>query len=171
MHKTIFILFILFLAPDKLTAQDLNRIIPDPKTGEDMLYGYCNSDGLSEGLFREWYEPEYEHYLVDHVKLSDLNQDKFLIADITVIMGTWCSDSRREIPRFIKIIEELGAEVNAINLICVDRAKNADVPDLAELQIELVPTIIFYHQGDELGRIIETPKETLEADMVHIFSK
>jgi len=171
MHKTIFILIILFLVPGRLTAQDLNRIIPDPKTGEDMLYGYCNRDGLSEGSFREWFDPEYEKYLVDHIKLNDLNQDMFLIADITVIMGTWCSDSRREIPRFIKIIEEIGAEVNAINLICVDRAKNADVPELADLQIELVPTIIFYLQGDELGRIIETPRESLESDMVQIFSQ
>jgi thiol-disulfide isomerase/thioredoxin len=171
MYKTIPVLMLLFLIPVRLTAQDLNRAIPDPKTGEDMLCGYCDRDGLSEGSFREWFQPEYEQYLVDHVKLSSLNQDLFLISDITVVMGTWCSDSRREVPRFIKIIDELGAEVNAINLICVDRAKNADVPDMAELQIELVPTIIFYLQGDELGRITETPHESLESDMVQIFNQ
>jgi hypothetical protein len=168
MSKQISILIILLLPACRLPAQDLNRIIPDTKTGSDMLYGYCNRDGLSDGSFREWFEPEYEKYLVDHIKLSALDQELFPMIEITVILGTWCSDSRREIPRFIKIIDELGLEVNAINMICVDRAIKTDVPELVDLQIELVPTIIFSLQGDELGRIIESPRESLESDMVLI---
>ena len=134
-----------------------------------MLYGYCDTAGFLTEPFTEWYEFEYENYLVDHISLGDLNPDLFYMSDITVVMGTWCSDSRREVPRFLKIIEELGVDLNVINLICVDRSKQAEVPELTDLQIELVPTIIFYIDEDEVGRIIETPLESLEADMVSIF--
>jgi hypothetical protein len=171
MNKRIVVLLLLLFPVSRFYAQDLNRIIPDPKTGEDMLYGYCNREGLSEDSFGEWFKPEYEKYVVDQVTLSKLDQEQLQITGITVVMGTWCSDSRREIPRFIKIIDELGLEVNAINMICVDRARQADVTELADLQIELVPTIILSREDNELGRIIESPKKSLEADMVDILSK
>ena len=171
MNKTIAVLILLSLFLCRLPAQDLNRVITDTKTGSDMLVGYCNRDGLTEDSFRDWFVPEYDKYLVDHVVLNDLNQDLFLICEITVVLGTWCSDSQREIPRFIRIMDELGFEANALNMICVDRAKQTETGSLEELQIERVPTIIFYVQGEELGRIIETPKVTLEADMVQIFNQ
>jgi hypothetical protein len=32
----------------------------------------------------------------------------------------------------------------------------------------LVPTIIFYENGKELGRIVESPEKTLETDILKI---
>jgi len=170
MNKSVALLVMIALTLFRLPAQDMNRVTTDPKTGTDMLIGYCNRDGLSEGSFGEWFKPEYEKYQVDHVVLNNLNQDLFQICEITVVLGTWCSDSQREIPRFIKIVDELGFESNAINMICVDRSKKTDTDSLQNLQIDRVPVIIFYVQGKELGRITETPQVTLEADMVQIFS-
>ena len=37
-----------------------------------------------------------------------------------------------------------------------------------DLDIELVPTFIFYRNGEELGRIVETPEDTLEKDLAEI---
>jgi thiol-disulfide isomerase/thioredoxin len=171
MNKKSALLLFLTLSLCRLPAQDLNRVTTDPKSGTDMLIGYCNRDGLTEGSFGEWFTPEYDNYVVDHVVLNDLNQDLLLLIEITVVLGTWCSDSQREIPRFIKIMDELGYEANAINMICVDRTKQTDTESLEELKIERVPTIIFSMEGEELGRIIETPQKSLEADMVQIFNK
>jgi len=169
--KTIFSSVILLLVTGLCTySQDLNQLITDPETEIEILYGYCDTEGLLNEPFAEWYLFEYENYLVDHVSLGELNPDLFYMSDITVVMGTWCSDSQREVPRFLKIIEELGMDLNMINLICVDRSKQAEVPELADLQVELVPTIIFYIDEEEVGRIIETPMESLEADMVSIFN-
>ena len=83
-------------------------------------------------------------------------------------MGTWCSDSRREVPRFYKIMDSTGYDSNKINLIMVGRQLKDITGAVAKYNVELVPTIIFYENGAEKGRIVEAPKETLEKDIVSI---
>jgi len=87
---------------------------------------------------------------------------------IVCIQGTWCSDSRREVPRFFKILYELNYDLENLTMICVDRKKQADNIDVDQFVIEKVPTFIFYKDDSELGRIIETPKNTLEIDLLEI---
>jgi len=83
-------------------------------------------------------------------------------------MGTWCSDSRREVPNFYKILDKLNYPDNKITLINVDRKKNGIEIDVSKLNIELVPTFIVYRNNTEIGRIIETPNESLERDLLKI---
>jgi hypothetical protein len=40
--------------------------------------------------------------------------------------------------------------------------------DVDSLDIELVPTFIFYRKGMEIGRIVETPLQTMEEDIYRI---
>ncbi len=86
-------------------------------------------------------------------------------------MGTWCSDSRREVPRFYKILDELNYPEEKVELINVDRNKVGIENSVDSLNIELVPTFIIYSKGEEIGRIIETPKESLEKDLAKILNK
>ena len=86
-------------------------------------------------------------------------------------MGTWCSDSRREVPRFFKILDKLNYDQKNVTLICVDRKKAAQTGNVDKLKIELVPTLIFYKDNAEIGRIVESPKETLEKDLMKIVMK
>ncbi len=58
-----------------------------------------------------------------------------------------------------------------LKLICIDRLKNAEGTEVADLNIELVPTIIFYQGDIEMGRIIESPEVSLEADMARIIGQ
>jgi thiol-disulfide isomerase/thioredoxin len=83
-------------------------------------------------------------------------------------MGSWCSDSRREVPRFYKILDRLKFDQNKLTLFCVDRSKKDSADDTSKLNIESVPTFIFYRKEKEIGRIIESPKETLEKDIQKI---
>ena len=55
-------------------------------------------------------------------------------------------------------------------VIAVNKNKKAEGTDVDILNIEKVPTIIFFKNGEELGRIIETPNESLEKDMLKIIS-
>jgi thiol-disulfide isomerase/thioredoxin len=167
-HILSLVVFIL-IATSSSYSQGMNRVVPDPETGSGMLVGYCDTAGLFQEPFTDWFRSEYERYTVDHIALDKLNADLFYMCEITVVLGTWCPDSRREVPRFLRIIDELGMELTIINMICVDRSKQADTPELAGLNIEKVPTFIFYLDGEEMGRIIEAPEESLEADMVSIF--
>ena len=38
------------------------------------------------------------------------------------------------------------------------------------MEIELVPTFILDYNGEEIGRIIESPEESLEKDLLRIIS-
>jgi len=90
---------------------------------------------------------------------------------ITVVLGTWCPDSRREVPRFMKIVDLWGFPKQKIHMIGVDLDKVAPLGNFSLLDIQRVPTFIFYKNNIEAGRIIETPVTSLEQDMVKILKE
>jgi thiol-disulfide isomerase/thioredoxin len=90
--------------------------------------------------------------------------------DALIFFGTWCGDSRREVPHFLKIADTCGWTSDHIKLYGLDRTKKS--PDgLAEkYQIEKVPTLIFLKEGNEIGRMTEKPNGTLEADLLALLA-
>ena len=145
--------------------QKFNRVVVDKKSGKEVLIGYCTREGLKGDVFGSYFETEYNSYEPETRIIEKL---KSLPGDwtATIVLGTWCSDSHREVPRFFRIMDEAGFQDSQVSLICVDRAKEAEGVDISELGVTLVPTFIFYRKGKEMGRIIETPVETLEMDML-----
>jgi thiol-disulfide isomerase/thioredoxin len=85
-------------------------------------------------------------------------------------MGTWCEDSQHQVPGFYQVLEQLKFDEKQVSLIIVDRTKTT--PDHLEKDknITNVPTFIFYKNGKELQRIVESPVESLEKDMLKIVS-
>jgi len=90
--------------------------------------------------------------------------------DFLVFFGTWCGDSRRELPHFLRIADQCGIEPSRIRLYGLDRSKKSDDGLSDQYHIQKVPTFIFLKNGEEVGRIIETPTATLEADMLSILA-
>ncbi|MGE5401898.1 MAG: thioredoxin family protein [Ignavibacteriales bacterium] len=161
------ILLILALAVITVNAQDKSKIIIDEKSEKPMLVGITGRQALQDTSFAWWFNSEYETYEVKTADLENVS-GKIKDFDITIVMGTWCSDSRREIPRFYKILDSLNYPSDKVKLIMVDRNRKGLNGEADSLGIELVPTIIFYHDGRESGRITEAPKETLEKDTYNI---
>ena len=91
---------------------------------------------------------------------------------ILVVLGTWCSDSKREVPRLEKIVESVGKETLEPRYIGVDRTKRIrglEFPNglLVDDTAERVPTIIVVDaDGHELGRVVETAQRPLEQMLV-----
>lgn len=164
MNKLISLLALLISL--SLFAQDGITVI-DEQTNEPMLLGRHDREAFSDSSFSWWFDEEYEYYSVDDSTLVSL-KDRLEGINVTVVMGTWCGDSQREVPRFYKIVDYLGFDESNIDLICVDRAKVGVADEVDSLNIKLVPTFIFYKNGEELGRIVETPKGTLEKDISEI---
>ena len=83
-------------------------------------------------------------------------------------MGTWCGDSKREIPRFYKVLKAAKFNVSNLEMIAVNRGKKT--PDNLQkgLNIFRVPTFIFYKNGKEIGRYVEYPRVSLEKDILAI---
>ncbi|MCZ7601742.1 MAG: hypothetical protein M5R37_02685 [Melioribacteraceae bacterium] len=142
-------------------------IVIDEQTDEKMLLGRHSRTAFLDSSFVEWYSEEYMYYKVSEETLVSV-KDEIHNTDIKIIMGTWCDDSKREVPHFYKIIDFLEYDESKIDLICVDRAKVGLSDEVDGLDIKLVPTFIFYENGSELGRIIETPMESLEIDLASI---
>lgn len=158
-----------FAAVLTLNAQDKVRTVIDEKSGRPMLVGVAERSAFQDTSYSKWFDPEYDNYRVKTKDLEGLS-DKIKDYDITIVMGTWCSDSHREIPRFYKILDTLKYPDSKVKLILVDKKKKDLSGEVDSLKIELVPTIIFYKDGEEKGRITEAPQETLEKDTYNIVS-
>ncbi len=111
---------------------------------EDFL-SYIPSDG---------YLDEITHY-IDGVQ-------------IVCIMGSWCEDSRREVPRLIRVMQARNIDPSILKLYGVDRDKKDPIGEAARYGIEKVPTIIFLKNGKELGRIVERTEGRMERNILDI---
>jgi thiol-disulfide isomerase/thioredoxin len=90
---------------------------------------------------------------------------------IQCFLGTWCSDSRHEVPPFMKSLSLAGNSHIRIELIGVDRQKD-DPAHLGPMNnIELVPTFIVRSNGVELFRMVELPETTFAEDLLNDLKK
>ena len=172
--KTVIIFLLFSLAGIPLMAQDStstakDTIVTDALSQEPMLLGYTNRQAFQDTSFSWWFNSVYDTYNVDTVTAQNL-ADKLKDVNITIVMGTWCSDSRREVPRFFKILDKIKYPSSEVTIITVGRDRKGRGEETKGMDIELVPTFIFYKNDKELGRIVESPKVSLEKDMEKILS-
>jgi thiol-disulfide isomerase/thioredoxin len=132
----------------------------------DMIIGHFEREVLETSPYDVWYHDEYNAYRPDSSVMMKMNGLEGI--EIMVILGTWCSDSRREVPRFIKLMDDLDVNPGTYQLIGLDRQKTSPDFDAKTWNIEFVPTFIFLKDGNEIGRIIETPELSLEEDLFNI---
>ncbi len=90
---------------------------------------------------------------------------------IDVYLGLWCPDSRRNLPPFIKIMDQLGTGV-PVRYFDLPRKASRDIKYYIEdLKVERVPTFIFYRDAEEIGRIVENPQSGMLEDFMDIVLK
>lgn len=150
-----------------LHCQEINKKVIDEKHEQEILIGYCNRAGLQEGDFGEIFASEYEYYEADVAIIEQLSNYQGSI-DIVLVLGTWCHDSQEQVPRFYRVLDDAVLSDERVTIICVDGNKTGGDLSIEHLGIEFVPTFIFYDGGEEIGRIIETPEVSIEADMWEI---
>lgn len=155
-----------------VSAQEINKKTHDQVHNKDILINACTREGLTSlPEFKEMYDPLYTAYTPDAATMIEL---KKLVKKekIKIVFGTWCGDSKVNVPNFFKILDALHFKEKNVELIAVDGNKKAENGIIDGLEIKMVPTFIVYDQtGKELGRIIEGPKTTLEGDLLAIYQK
>ena len=161
-----FILLTFLIATSQIYSQDY-KIIPDEKNGEPLILGYCPASLMNDSTFNNTWTTEYSNYQPDYEILDSL-EVKLDDVSIKIVFRSTCSDSREQLPRFFKILTELNYNLNSITLIGVNTEKQGLSNEAEGLDIQFVPTIIFYKDGNEIGRIVETPYESLEKDLLKI---
>jgi len=160
--------FLIFLVP--LYGQEINQTKTDAN-GREILLGKIDKIGLTSGTFDGWFTPQYKAYTVNP---DPLNKIAPVLNKYTIVafMGTWCGDSKREVPRFYKLLEAVDFPMQQFTLIAVDNSrdnyKRSPNGEEKGLNIHKVPTFILYKNGEEVNRIIESPIASLEEDILNI---
>jgi len=157
-----------------LNAQDVKEAAPVQKTDfseqSTWVLGYFVRGQITKPPHSEWYTREYDGYSMNQEALDKIQKISHEGITIRIVMGTWCPDSRKQVPRFMKIADAWQFPEGSVIFIGVDDAKLSPVGEYEKLDIQRVPTFIFYKNNIEAGRIIENPLTSLEQDMVKILT-
>lgn len=96
-------------------------------------------------------------------------------AVVTVYLGTWCSDSKRELARLWRGLDDAGvfdeSELPfAVEYVALDREKADPAGRAAAAGIEYVPTFVVTRGGEEVGRMVEESVPGIEHDLLALLS-
>ena len=156
MKTAIVTIFILFNCCGNLFAQS------------EPLVGVGKIDDVFGTPHQDWYEPAYASVKIDEATIKSFPQIDAQDLTIKVVMGTWCSDSKTHVPHFFRILDYWHVKPHT-EVYFVDRSKKLKAKGYKKMNIEYVPTFIFYNNKNvEIGRIVEQPNSTLEKDILQL---
>jgi hypothetical protein len=159
------ILGLLLLLPAVLMAQDEEKKgYPVGKVERKILFSSRN---------KETFLPEYNNYIPDEASVKIIKEYRNRVK-MKIVMGFWCDDSKVQVPRMLKILDEAKWDAESddhLKIFGVDENKQAGFEGFKALSIVNVPTFIVYYDDMEIGRIVESPKVSLEKDLVEILKK
>jgi hypothetical protein len=87
---------------------------------------------------------------------------------IEVYFGSWCSDSMAHVSAFFKVLDLADTPLLQPVYFGVPEAKEKRTPYYQGKDIVKLPTFIVIVDGREAGQIVETPKRSVEEDLVRI---
>ncbi|MCJ8153492.1 thioredoxin family protein [Chryseobacterium sp. SSA4.19] len=152
-------------------AASINQEVEIAGDGK-MLIGNQVKDQFLKAPYADWYVKEHDEYTMDQKALNELKKYNIDSYTITLFMGTWCEDSHRDVPRLMRILEEINYPAVKLIIIAVNRKKESPSGQEKHYKIEKVPTIILEKDGKETGRIVEMPTTGyIERDLVEILKK
>jgi tetratricopeptide (TPR) repeat protein len=144
------------------------------RSGNPMLLGVHTKEDMQQAPYADWFNASYNSYTIDSAtagKLKPLLTNK----QFEIYMGTWCGDSKREVPRMYKILEYAGVKPSQVKLIMVDNHdstyKQSPTHEEKGRYIHRVPDLLVYDNKKELNRIVESPVVSLEKDLLQIVTQ
>jgi hypothetical protein len=162
------------LAPLLSTAMVLSSLAfaaaapAEEEAGETVVIGPTTREQI-ETAVHDWVQAEVEAAPDAEVarQLASVEQG----AEVTVFLGTWCSDSRREVPRLWKALALAGGDVPfGVRYVGVDRDKKEPADAVAQSEVLYLPTFIVHRDGRETGRIVETSPHGIEHDLLDLLT-
>jgi thiol-disulfide isomerase/thioredoxin len=104
--------------------------------------------------------------------LNDLPDERKTKVNIIMYGGNWCPDTHLGLPSFIRVLDDINFPVVNIQYHRVSHDKQQIDGKKADIEIKSVPTVVFYNTqtGEEIGRIVEFPRESWEEDLLNVLS-
>ena len=145
------------------------------QTHEEILLNEVDLSQLQQPPYNSWYTSNFDSYHPNTTMVDAFKRQKLSNYSIKIYFGSWCGDSKRELPRMMRLLKEINFPDKNIALIGVDDStevyKQSPKRLEAGLNIYRVPTFIIYDGKNEVSRIVEYPVKTLERDLLKIFSR
>ncbi len=146
--------------------------------GGGAVAGEALEPELLGPLSREQIEAAVPDWVAAEVEASPDGEQALALAAaglpgsrVTVYLGTWCSDSRRELARFWRALDEAGGEASfELAYVGVDRDKRRPRELLAGVGLLYVPTFVVELAGVEVGRVIEESPNGIEFDLAALLA-
>jgi len=151
-------LSILLLTGVRSFSQTDYQVLKD-KTGVKLLKGIISKELLANDTAFAWYRENQQGFVPDAAAVKTL-KSKTSREDISLMVfcGTWCSDSKKIIPRLFTYLDAAGYPEKRISVVALDRLFNT-VKDLSiTWKVATIPTVIVLKDGRELGRVEENGK-------------
>ena len=161
-------LLLLLLFPFSLKAQSNFVRDVDASSGDTIVRGSCTFDELRADPSSDWLRAKTD-YKPDRKDLRYLRKNLSGFK-IVILFGSWCGDTHEQLPRFYEILEKSKMPLDKVQLVGFDRDKRGRDMEHKIFKAERLPTFIVYKGHKEIGRIVETPATTLEADLVKIIT-
>jgi thiol-disulfide isomerase/thioredoxin len=165
------ILFAALLAMAPLTTEaaqtnTMQSIAPlATKVPASGAYGRISSEALLAHY--PDFAGEYARYTPSADALAQMQSLEGL--KVVVLFASWCHDSEREVPRLLKLLKQSGVALSALQLEAVNQQKQHPEQLHNKYSLRYTSTIIVLDSNDqELGRIIEKPKQSLAEDLAAI---
>jgi tetratricopeptide (TPR) repeat protein len=139
-----------------------------------VLYGAIQKENLTVHPFSEWFVNNYDTYQPNETIVNSIKKLSTKDITIEIFLVTWCGDSKREVPRFYKLLNDLSFPLQQVKLIGLggdSLVKQSPQHEEAGKGIFRVPTFIIYQNGVEINRINEFPVFSLEKDVLTILTR
>jgi thiol-disulfide isomerase/thioredoxin len=170
--KQLLVILLLATTYAMQAQQKIYETVADPKQGSSkMLVGQLTATNILADNTCTWFEKGMAAYKPDSTIVKPLqaliNKYSFI-----VFIGTWCEDTQQLFPQFYKTIQACKYPEEQLEILGVDRNKQALNIEHLLLRIEKVPTIIISKGPREIGRIIETiDKKNIETQLLYMIQK
>lgn len=142
----------------------------DNETGDIVYRGECTFKDLSSEQAFTWLRTGVGHYNPDKASVTYLERH-LKDYNIVVLMGTWCEDSHKMLPQIYKLLRITQYPMSQYKMYGLDLNKQGYLDEHEKYKVENVPTVILFNKGKEVGRVVETAKVSLEADLKDIIKK
>jgi len=139
-----------------------------------ILYGKISRDSLMQAPYNKWFSKGFADYNINSTMKEKMAALTTKGISIEIFLGSWCGDSKREVPRFLKLLDEIKFNMANTKMICVGGSdslyKQSPQGEEKGKGIFRVPVFIIYKNGVEINRINEYPAMSLEKDFLSILS-
>lgn len=140
-----------------------------------IIYGPCTIEQLKADPHGSWFKPAFDQYTPDTAVVNQLKKEINGNWSIRIFFGSWCGDSKKELPRFLKLLDVISFPRERVTIIGVGGGdslyKQSPGHEEAGSGIYRVPVFIVYNKEKEVNRINEYPVISLEKDLLSVLRK